>query len=151
MKAPPKWAQELTIKAILHLQSLGYKADLPELNWRHGVYRDSSGHCKNGNSITVTAGRSRVDQKLVLLHEITHTVTECEKKYITSDQAKKRGWIISKESEGLPFWTRTLHHTSEFWDTAWLLYRWAKLPVRYCLKREQGYRKGAVVAYRRSR
>lgn len=150
MKAPPKWAQELTIKTVLYLQSLGYKADLPELNWRHGVCRDSSGHCKNSNSITITAGKSRVDQKLVLLHEITHTVTESDIKYLDIEQAKKRGWHFVQEPTQ-PIISKRMCHTDKFWDTAWMLYRWAKLPVRYCLKREQGYRKGAAVAYRRSR
>ena len=40
-------------------------------------------------------------------------------------------------------------HTSEFWDECWRIYRWAKLPMRYCLKREAAYRKGSVPAYHR--
>ena len=42
-------------------------------------------------------------------------------------------------------------HTSEFWDMAWKLYRWAKLPIKHCQKREYPYKKGAAIAYRRSK
>mgnify|MGYP001595901362 FL=1 len=41
-------------------------------------------------------------------------------------------------------------HTDLFWDTAWALYRWAKLPIRYCRTREGTYRRGSLAAYARS-
>lgn len=69
--------------------------------------------------IVVTAGASRLDAKLVLLHELAHHVT--------------KAW-----------------HTPAFWDVAWKLYRWAKLPILYVKRREGHYRKGALVAYRRN-
>ena len=151
MKAPPKWAQELMIKAILHLQSQGQDAELPLLTWRHSSHECSSGHASHDRkSITITVGKSRLDQKLVLLHEIAHTVTESDIRYLNIEQAKKRGWHFTQEPTQ-PIISKRICHTGKFWDTAWELYRWAKLPIRYCLQRETEYRKGAAVAYRRSR
>lgn len=40
-------------------------------------------------------------------------------------------------------------HTPDFWDECWRIYRWARLPMRYCLERETEYRKGSVPAYYR--
>ncbi len=42
-------------------------------------------------------------------------------------------------------------HSSEFWDMAWQLYRWAKLPIMETRRRERAYMKGAELAYMRSR
>ena len=153
MKAPPKWAQDLLINAILYLQSKGYKAELPELNWRHGKH--SSGRCnKTEGKITVTAGKlqvskSRVNQKLILLHEIAHIATDTEVKYLDIKRAKKRGWHSCNKSRQII--SKRMYHTDSFWNTAWLLYRWAKLPIKFCLSREQDYRKGAAVAYRKNK
>jgi len=150
MKTSPKWAQDLLINAILYLQSKGYKAELPELNWRHSKYTYSSGHCnKTEGKITITAGKLRVDQKLVLLHEIAHIATDTEVKYLNIERAKKRGWHFCNESGQIV--SKRMHHTDSFWNTAWLLYRWAKLPIKFCLSREQDYRKGAAVAYRKNK
>src|SRR3990167_2292536 len=117
----PKWAQELLLNAVLHLQEAGHKVELPALHWRRSAYhRFSSGRCNlDTHTITVTAGKSRVDSKLAVLHEAAHLAG--------------------------------VHHDSKFWDRAWELYRWAKMPIRYCQKREYTYRAGAAVAYRRSR
>lgn len=41
-------------------------------------------------------------------------------------------------------------HTARYWDMAWRLYRWAKMPIRKTLLSESSYMKGALVAYRRS-
>ncbi len=151
MRAPPQWAQELTISAILYLEAKGYKADLPILTWRHGSGQHSSGHASwNSRTITVTAGKLRVDQKLVLLHEITHTVTEPDIKYLNIEKAKKRGWHFTQEPTQ-PIISKRMCHTASFWNTAFDLYRWAKLPRRYCLQREMEYRKAAKLAYHRSR
>jgi len=122
---PPKWAQGLTLNAILYLQSTRYVGlELPRLTWRHAHNRScSSGISWHDRSkgINVNAGTDRTDAKLVLLHELAH-------------------------------WARPLgeSHSDAFWDLAWELYRWAKLPMRYCKWREAEYRKGSIAAYHRS-
>lgn len=119
--AVPQWAQELTINALIHAGC----DDVPNITWRRCNRWDSSGVCnttKREDGIVINAGRDRTDQKLVLLHELAH-------------------WIRPPKE----------HHSPEFWDLAWELFRWAKLPVRYCLQRERTYRKGAVLAYKRSK
>ena len=121
MKPAPKWAQDLTLKALLWWESQGNTIPNPTLTWRHGSHRLSSGRAWT-DKIVITAGKNRTDQKLVLLHEIAHTL--------------------------LPMGN---HHSTVFWDTAWALYRWAKLPVRYCVNREKTYKVGAMVAYRRNK
>ncbi len=60
--ATPKWAQDLTITAILYLQSKGLKAELPELTWRHGMGYQSSGSTINKTRIVVTAGKTGLTQ-----------------------------------------------------------------------------------------
>ena len=42
-------------------------------------------------------------------------------------------------------------HTPTFWAKAWELYRRYQVPIRYALQREGTYRKGAAIAYQRSR
>ena len=118
--AIPQWAQELTLKALIHCTV----DDVPVIRWRRSQGQTSSGTCFRDKKLgfVVTAGRNRTDAKLVLLHELAHWLRpagEC--------------------------------HGDAFWDLAWNLYRWAKLPVRYCLSREKNYRKGAVLAYKRSK
>lgn len=71
--------------------------------------------------IHVSAGTDRTDQKMVLLHEFAH-------------------WLHPEES-----------HSPAYWDTCWYLYRWAKLPIRHCLRRSANYRKESVNAYKRMR
>jgi hypothetical protein len=122
----PKWAQELILDASLYLESKGYAAVLPDITWRHGSKFQSSGHASRTNHITITAGRDRLDAKLVLLHEYAH--------------------IHAKPAPGSHIW-----HSGEFWNLAWDLYRWAKLPIRYCQQREYSYKVGAQVGYRRNR
>ena len=145
--ATPKWAQDLTIAAILYLQSKGIKAELPELTWRHGTANQSSGRAIGKSRIVVTAGKNRADAKLVLLHEIAHTVTESKPQYWNIERAKKNGWIFPNGEPEKPVVSRMVCHTPEFWETAWDLYRWAKLPIRYCKQREGNYKRGALVAY----
>ena len=43
------------------------------------------------------------------------------------------------------------NHTTAFWDMAWKLYRWAKLPLLKIRVREGNYMKGSLKAYARSR
>ena len=140
----PKWAQELLIDACIYLGI----DDLPALDWRHGRRRCSSGRCYGKSRILVTAGTDRTDAKMVLLHELAHAATPPEIR-----EVKLSGkWM---RPDGTPWEnptaTQQVSHGDAFWDTAWRLYRWAKLPIRYCLQRETDYRKGAAVAYRRSK
>ncbi len=150
----PKWAQDLIIEAMIYLESKGIKAEIPAINWRHRAGFYSSGHAGRGghagNLITITAGKHRLDQKLVVLHELSHVVTKPIEQHSTVAQAKKRGWIIRDMKDTDTFSTRYVCHSNEFWDTAWDLYRWAKLPIRYCKTREGNYRKGSVAAYHRN-
>jgi predicted metal-dependent hydrolase len=113
---------------------------LPNIIWRHyhnkyipskvvGQYsrvknlsEQSSGHCNYSKGITITAGRLRKDQKLVLLHELAH-------------------WILPAGE----------NHSKDFWDLAFEIYRKFKVPMYYALNREKDYRKEAVMAYRRNR
>ncbi len=132
----PQWAQDLIIDAALHLESLGYTRDLPDIRWRRPMsrYCDRWGNvigkkrrdCSSGvcyqTHITICGGTDRTGAKIVLLHELAH-------------------WFRP--------WGE--HHSSAFWDLAWILFRWARLPVRVTLARERSYRKGAAAAYRRSR
>ena len=129
----PKWAQVLILDAMIYLESKGYQSDLPDIKWRQShtawnfktdkpaLRNNSSGVCYE-KYITIVQGKDRTDNKLVILHELAH-------------------WVLLYH-EGL---------TPRFWDLAWDLYRWAKLPVRYCLSREKEYRKGAIVAYHNNR
>lgn len=123
----PRWAQDLTINAILYLHSSGRNAELPDIKWRRAQRLSSSG-VTYPDHIRIVAGTSRIDCKMIILHELVH-------------------WIFPLKSEGHIYGHEG--HTPRFWDLAWELYRWAKLPVRYCLNREAEYRKGAVLAYRR--
>jgi hypothetical protein len=148
---PPKWAQELIIEAMIYLESKGIKGDLPTLKWRHGSGFYSSGHATNRKSIVITAGKHRLDQKLVVLHELSHIVAKPIEQHSTVAQAKKRGWITdSRLKDTDVFSTRHVCHSENFWDIAWDLYRWAKLPIRYCKTREGNYRKGSIAAYHRN-
>ena len=69
----------------------------------------------------VVSAGKRQGAKLTLLHEIAHSVTPGS------------------------------HHNDCFWDITWDLYKYFKLPIRYCLKREGNYREGAIKAYKRSK
>lgn len=135
----PKWAQDYILEALLYLKSKGFESanNIPIINWRkptNGYSKkrrdDSSGVCKS-TSITICAGKDRIDCKLVILHELSH--------WILPLGIDKYGFMIH---EG---------HTPRFWDIAWDLYRQFKLPIRYCQQREYTYKKQAKVAYARNR
>ena len=122
----PKWVQDLVICVALEE---GCEL-LPEVVWRRGGSEYSSGQAWTQRTsrseypegrVVVTAGRSRKDQKLVLLHELAH-------------------WLLPYSEQ----------HGSNFWDKAWELYRRYGVPVLYAKGREGSYRKGALVAYRRN-
>ncbi len=131
----PNWAHELIVDAVKYLQSEGYKCRMPVVEWRSKPYRhDSSGACYP-NHISITAGKSKRDCKLVILHELAHWALPFNHR--TFD------WVFPLRNTG------HVGHTPKFWDTAWKLYLWAGLPEKYCLERERNYRKGAEIAYRR--
>jgi len=116
----PKWAQLLYDDACSYLESQGYKFHKLPLIWRHRSGTNSTG-TQWPFEIRIRQGSSRLDTKLVLLHETAHMVRPYQ------------------------------HHSAEFWDTCWELYRWAKLPMRYCKNREGSYKKRSLLAYRRIR
>ncbi len=126
----PKWARELIHNGIKYLQSEGYRCSMPAIKWHSKTYRyHSSGVCYHDH-ISITAGSSKQDCKLIILHELAHWALPLN-----------RDWAILLYSTGHE------GHTPEFWDTAWKLYLWAGLPEIYCLQRESNYRKGAEIAY----
>jgi len=121
---PPKWAQELTLKAMLWWEEQNNKVPNFKLDWRHGNYSGTAWNSpiyRREQRILISAGRDRIKAKLILLHEIAHQF------------CGERG------------------HSQRFWDIAWQLYRWAKLPIRDTLRNESNYRKGALVAYKRNK
>ena len=124
MEAPPKWAQELLLNALVWWEGEGNEVPTPTLEWSRRYSGDSSGvaFCAPQKHIRIRSGRKPLDAKHNLLHELAHLLRP-----------------IREE------------HSLAFWDTAWALYRWAKLPMRYCLQRERDYRKLAAVSYRNSR
>lgn len=123
MAAAPQWAQNLLLRALLYWQEQhGGDVPLPELRWRRRRGLLSSGREYLQSRIIITAGTDRRDQKLVLLHETAHALAPMPEA-----------------------------HSATFWDIAWELYRWARLPLRYAREREALYRRGSVVAYIRSR
>lgn len=120
MSTPPKWAQDLTLRALLYAEEQGYPIIVPTLEWKRFNREDSSGSCwLKEKRILVRGGRDRQAAKLILLHELAHHITGCQ-------------------------------HTRTMWTLAWQLYRWAKLPIRFCSQKEGSYMKGALVAYRLS-
>lgn len=146
MSAIPKFAQDLAIEACIYLESQGHKVEIPLIKWRKPkvktfdcdsrlirtpddwrkhrtskARKTSSGVCYRTH-ITISAGSDRTDCRMVLLHELAH-------------------WALP--------WKE--HHSDAFWTTAFDLYRHFKLPIRYCLNREKGYRKNAIVGYRNNR
>ncbi len=122
MAQVPKWAQELVIRVALDEK----RERLPDVTWRRRNGTTSSGYtlystlkCPD-RCISLNAGKERRDQKLVLLHELAH-------------------WLIPEDQ----------YHSPTYWDKCWDLYYRYGVPIRYALKRERDYRKGAVAAYKR--
>lgn len=124
----PEWVIKLTKRVCKE-----YKISEPEITWRRSrrrkrgvmeidgekiqtfkpkkTYSSGMTHVEE-NRISITAGKSRKDQKLVLLHELAH--------------------LIAPKKE---------HHGEKFWEIAWVLYRRYKVPINYAKKREYLYRK----------
>jgi len=122
----PKWVNELVVAVY---EETNYP--LPQITWRR--YRAKKYPPENfdgemitphkpkpfystgrayptRNRIVVTTGKSRKDQKLVLLHELAH--------------------LLAPKKE---------HHGEKFWQIAWKLYRKYKVPINYAKKREYSY------------
>ena len=101
------------------------RADAPHIRAAYHYYA-IEGHVweyiqETPGQITITAGTSRMDAKLVVLHELAH-------------------WLQPSDTG----------HSPAFWDKAWELYRQYNIPIRYARAREESYRKGSVTAYKRS-
>lgn len=122
MKSMTKWAADLMGEAIAYRVSQGHMTRVPKVVWRRCNRRESTGKAQPGKGVIyLNVGSDRTDAKLLLLHELAHI------------------WAPPEE-----------YHSAAFWDLAWELYRWAKLPIRYVKMREGNYLKGALVAYHRS-
>jgi len=148
--ATPKWAENLILDALVFMEEQGHSVTVPTIKWHKGKHRDSSGCARIGDSIHITGGKHRIDAKLVVLHELAHWAAGIKPVYWDIEKAKKQGWHIVHEPTS-PIVIKQMGHTTEFWDIAWQLYRWAKLPIRYCQQREYSYRVGAQMAYKRNR
>ena len=94
--------------------------DLPELTWRYMNRRGSSGRSSHWANRIVVNGGTDRTDAKLVL------LHEC-------------GHLLARQG-----------HTDPFWDTVWRLYRRYRVPIRYALEREGGYRKKAVAAYARS-
>ena len=123
---PPKWAIRLLNEAVDWWCSLGHEKYNPTLNWKVCNCSYSCGNAEY-NDIFVHAGTDRLDAKYVVLHELAHI-------FSPPREVGKVNWSV---------------HHDDFWDTAWMLFRWAKLPIKYCKQRTGEYRKGAIRAYER--
>jgi hypothetical protein len=121
--SPPEWAYKLVKEASNYLG-----VDCPFFrSWRQTDNEYTSGNAYiNPNSIAIQAGTSRLDLKLALLHEVVHL--------------KLQGGYCERNGR----------HSVKFYDTAWELFRWAKIPISYCLKVESRVDINAAVSYFRS-
>ncbi len=124
MTQPPKWARDLvqrvatdegrdsspalTWRRKRDARELGYTTDKnPDFTWCPASDLTSGCHYPDEDRIVVTAGRLRVDHKLVLLHELAH-------------------WLNPPEE----------CHGPAFWDTAWRLYRRSRVSLNWAKQRE---------------
>jgi hypothetical protein len=114
----PAWAERI-VREVARSQ----RRPRPTLRWRRSRYQRSAGSAdshqySDGGVISIAAGKDRLDQRLVLLHELAH-------------------WL-GPPGEG---------HTLAFWRRAWRLYRRYRVPMYYALAREGRYHR-ALQAYR---
>jgi len=96
--------------------------NIPELVWRKANRHNSSGRCQ-------------IVQPYKLTICAGHDRTDA--KLVLLHEAAH---AITREA-----------HAPHFWDVAWELFRWAKLPINYCKQREFEYKAGAVLAYKRGK
>lgn len=116
----------------LHWYSLniggGYdKVEVEPGTWRYvpKVRPSSSGNARPNGRIHISAGEDKMDQRLVLLHELAHH-------------------IMMKTKKG-----RQAHHNTVFWKLAFELYERYNVDMKYAQKRETNYRKTAGVVFER--
>ena len=124
MTTTPKWAEDLKEEFLAWWFKQGKTMPCQiSLRWRHSKYTYSSGHCHNNvddsefGSISISAGKKRIDQKLVLLHEIAHLLAPGKS------------------------------HNEDYWNMAWDIFNWAKIPIKYAKHREGSLHKKALVVY----
>lgn len=114
MADTPVWAERLLSEAWQR-HSLG---QAPTLAWRKSkIATLSTGRYSPGkNHIVVTAGSDRIDQKVVLLHELAHALTP---KHI---------------------------HDKTFWTCFWMLVKWhGKLNLLAVMHRELRYKTTSII------
>lgn len=112
---PPTWAIELANR-VLRDRNIHRPV---YLTWRKRKRLDSGGTTYPGVArIVISAGTSRKDQKLVLLHELAH--------------------MVAAEH----------HHDLVYWTCAWELYRDYGVDMAYAQKREFEYKATARKAYK---
>ena len=126
---PPAWADKLAEEALVHLNKQPIKATTPPLRWMSKPWRAYTSGVTYSDHISIVAGNNRIDARLVLLHELAH-------------------WVLPRYGSAQFYGHEG--HTPEFWDIAWMLYRWNKLPINYCKQREGEYRKEALIAYHKA-
>lgn len=109
---PPTWAKTLVRKAC---RAEGRHQ--PKLTWNNSKKGYTTGRAWGWSDIHITAGGSRLEQKMTILHELAH----CFAPY---------GDV----------------HGHEFWRVCWRLYRRHNIPVKFAIAHEypaakQAYRK----------
>ncbi len=117
MSDTPTWA-----KNIIRTVERQKRRRQPEVVWQTTRKTHGTAGSADSTSIFIREGRSRLNAKMSLLHELSH-------------------WL-SDEEDG---------HTHEFWLQAWALYRQFRIPMGYALDIESLYRQGALEAYWESR
>ena len=136
---PPKWATSLIEETYIFLER--YDDNLPSLEWKHAKGETSSGvYLSKFNKIIIRAGKSRVYQKMALLHEISHAISGCK---INGEYVESKNVVEYHSS-------RNEWHTVEFWELAFRLYRHFNLPMKLCKDSEFAYCKRAKIGYRKS-
>ena len=132
MATMPKWAQELLLDACL---AFG-KEDVPDVMWRKAHRRVYQGWSRDIRvpAYTDTSGYAVPSQNRITITAGTNRLDQ--KRALLHELAH----LLAGRG-----------HSALFWDRAWELYRWAEMPVRVIARREGAYRKGALLAYARSR
>ena len=123
----PLWAQALMRRVLdEHMPGADDAGEAPWLVWKRSKHVLSQGELLVGGGrapiLTVWAGRRKLDQKLVLLHELAH-------------------WLRPPDER----------HSPAFWALAWELYRRHRVPIKYALRSEGAYKQGATRAYLKAR
>lgn len=118
----PKWAEWLAWSAVDYWNGSVQDKKQPPRPYPRLVWKHGrgSGACwSNGTIVIRSNGHHRYD-RMTLLHEVAHHLVGCHHA-----------------------------HDATFWDAAWRLYRWARLPLLWVLERQASYRAGAIRGYER--